>query len=74
MSEDTRAYLDACFGDATGWLCVAVGLKPYRDEHGKYKHDKWSEVAFRWPVQADQAIAYITKSGALGDTYVARTR
>ena len=63
MHDDTRQYLQVCFGNAEGWLCAAVGLKPYRDENGKYKHDKWDEVAFRWPAQADKAATYIAKAG-----------
>ena len=70
MSEDTRRYAETCFGDAEGWLCVAVGLKPYRDANGKYKHHKWDEVAFRWPQQSDEALTYITKAGPLGDVYM----
>ena len=66
---DTRRYFQTCLGDAQGWLCMAVGLKPYRDENGKYQHDKWSEVAFRWPQEADNALTYIAKSGPLGDVY-----
>lgn len=70
MSEDTRHYLQTCLGDAEGWLCVAVGLKPYRDENNKYKHRKWDESAFCWPAQADNAITYITEAAQLGDTYM----
>ncbi len=69
MSEDTRRYLETCFGDTEGWLCVAVGREPYRDENGKYKHGKWDEVAFAWPAQADKALEYITKAAELGDLY-----
>ena len=70
MSEDTRRFAETCFGDAEGWLCVAVGRKPYRDNNRKYKHHTWDEVAFRWPQQADQALTYITKAGPLGDVYM----
>ena len=52
---DTRRYFQTCFGDAQGWLCMAVGLKPYRDEKDKYQHGRWSEVAFRWPQEVDNA-------------------
>jgi hypothetical protein len=69
MSEDTRRFAKTCFGDAQGWLCVAVGLKPYRDENGKYRHGDWNECAFRWPQQADNALTYIKKAAPLGDTY-----
>jgi hypothetical protein len=70
MSEDTRRFVEACFGDTESWLCAAVGLKPYRDDNGKYKHHTWSEVTFAWPRQADQALAYIAKAGPLGDVYL----
>ena len=69
IKPDLTRYLRACLGDTEGWLCVAVGLKPYRDENGKYKHHKWDEVAFRWPAQADKAATYIAKAAALGDVY-----
>jgi hypothetical protein len=69
VSEDTRRFVETCCGDIEGWLCVAVGREPYRDDNGKYKHHKWDEVAFRWPAEADKAIDYITRASALGDVY-----
>ena len=36
-------YLRACFGDAAGWLIVAVGHEHHIDA-GKYTHDRWEEV------------------------------
>ena len=36
-------YLRACFGDAVGWLIVAVGHEHDIDA-GKYTHDRWEEV------------------------------
>ena len=36
-------YLRACFGDAGGWLIVAVGHEPYIDA-GKYTHNRWEEL------------------------------
>lgn len=68
-SSDTRRYVETCFGDAEGWLCVAVGQNPYRDANGKYKHHKWSEVVFGWPADADNALTYIEQTAALGDVY-----
>jgi hypothetical protein len=70
MSDDIRGFVETCFGAADGWLCVAVGLKPHRDENGKYAHNKWSEVAFRWPAQAEEALGYIKKAAPLGDVYI----
>jgi hypothetical protein len=69
VSEDTRRWLETCFRDIEGWLCVAVGLKPHRDTNGKYKHQQWDEVAFRWPTESDNALAYIAKTAPLGDVY-----
>ena len=70
MSEDTRRWLETCFGDIEGWLCVAVGLKPHRDANGKYKHHQWDEVAFRWPAESDNALTYVAKAAPLGDIYM----
>jgi len=66
---DTRQYLRACFGDAKGWLFIAVGRGPYLNDKGKYRHHKWSEVAFRWPFEADKAVEYMMRAAALGDVY-----
>jgi len=68
--DDTRRFFQHCFNDNTqGWLCVAVGLDPYRDENGKYKHRDWNECAFSWPTQADKAIEYIAGASRRGDVY-----
>jgi hypothetical protein len=69
VSEDTRRYLQTCFGDTEGWCCVAVGQKPYRDKNGRYKHHLWDEIAFEWPADADRAVDYITRAALLGDVY-----
>jgi len=39
----TFRYLRACFGDAAGWLIVAVGHEHHIDA-GKYTHDRWEEM------------------------------
>ena len=64
------AYLDAITGTTEGHLCVAVGLKPYRDDRGKYKHETWSEVTFAWPVDRRKAVDYIDQAATMGDVYV----
>jgi len=70
IEKDLNDYLSAIFRDHEGHLCIAVGLDPYRDENGKYKHHKWSEVAFVWPSQTDKAVTFIDKAAALGDVYL----
>jgi len=68
---DLSDYFTAIFGDTIeGHICIAVGVKPYRDENGKYKHHTWNEVTFEWPRQAADAITYITQAADLGDAYV----
>jgi hypothetical protein len=69
MSEDTRRYLETCYGETEGWCCVAVGSGPHRDGNGKYRHLNWDEVAFEWPAAADRAVEYIARAALLGDVY-----
>ena len=63
-------YLDAIIGTTEGHLCAAVGLKPYRDDNGKYKHETWKECTFAWPQDRDRAIEFTTKAADLGDVYL----
>jgi hypothetical protein len=69
MTEDTRRFVETVTGDAEGFLCVAVGRDPFRDDNGRYQHREWDEVTCRWPAQADDVIEYITSASALGDVY-----
>ncbi len=42
MSQALRDYFDAIIPvGAEGYLHVALGLEPYLDKHGKYKHKQW---------------------------------
>ncbi len=70
MNPDLTTYLDAVIGSTEGHLCVAVGLKPHRDENGKYRHHSWSEVSFTWPRDRHKAAEYVAKSATLGDAYI----
>jgi hypothetical protein len=33
--DDTARYFQACFGDRTGWLTVAIGHEPHIGDTGK---------------------------------------
>jgi hypothetical protein len=67
--DATQQYFQACFDNTAGWLIVAVGHDPYRDERGKYRHRRWSEHPVRWPQQADQAVAAIASQASTADVY-----
>lgn len=71
MNEtNLNTYLGAILPDAEGWLCTALGRDPYRDDAGKYKHNTWTEHAFRWPQQKEKAAAHIVQAAQAGDVYV----
>lgn len=71
MAEMTADFLHAILpSDREGNLIVAVGLNPYRDTNGKYRHRGWDEQPFLWPTQERSAIEAIQYYGPRGDVYV----
>ena len=70
VGDDTRRFFQHCFNDNThGWLCAAVGLDPYRDENGKYRHRQVERVRVLLARPGYKAIEYITEASRLGDVY-----
>ncbi|HEY9292917.1 MAG TPA: AAA family ATPase, partial [Microlunatus sp.] len=55
----TTVYLDAVFGDRTGWAALAIGRNPYRTDGGAYRHRGWQELHYSWPEQRDDLAAMI---------------
>lgn len=68
-NTETTDYFDAILGATEGHLCVAIGLKPYRDDNGRYKHEIFNQTAFEWPRQKTQALTYFEKAAESGDVY-----
>jgi putative DNA primase/helicase len=68
--SDTRDYLNVIFGDTTGRAHMAVGLDPYLDENGKYKHRDWTQSHFAWPGEADLLQNEILRAAPDGDVYL----
>ncbi len=68
-NTELTEYFDAILGTTEGHLCLAVGLKPYRDDNGKYKHEVWTEYSYPWPQDRDRALEFITKAAEIGDAY-----
>lgn len=67
IGEQTRAFLDAVFGDGEGYVHTAAGISPYLNEGGKYEFKKWKEKAVEWPKDRDRLIDALT--GAAGQGY-----
>ena len=69
-ATDLRLYLDACIGDTTGVLHIAIGADPYLTADGKYRHKNWSEHRFVWPAEADDAVREMLQAAAISDVYL----
>jgi hypothetical protein len=67
--EDTLRYFQACFGDTTGSLTVAIGHEPYISDAGKYGHKRWVEHAAHWPKRAEDAVAAMLRQAPSADVY-----
>lgn len=76
VRDDIRSYLNAVFGETTGFAVFALGMNPYCDPRtGKYKHSVWSErndnrIAFSWPEGAEEICDAIEQFADRGDLYV----
>jgi hypothetical protein len=74
--EDIGSYLNAVFGDDTGFAVFALGMNPRRNpKTGKYRHEYWSEshglkIAFAWPDEAEQVCAAIKHCADEGDLHI----
>jgi hypothetical protein len=70
QAAQLRAWLRAVLhADDEGYLYVALGTGRYRDAHGKYRHDNWSEHPFTWPSQAGAAVTEMVRAASIGDVY-----
>lgn len=49
----TGTFATAVLGDRSGFLAVAFGHRPYRDQAGKYRHREWTERRYRWPADVE---------------------
>jgi hypothetical protein len=73
MTED---YLDEVFGQRPGYVALALGINPYRNPEGKYKHRDWRDSApqrYPWPSGRGYLltdVAAILPSGVPTDAYV----
>jgi hypothetical protein len=68
---DIGAYLDVALDPtAEGFLIVVVGVDPYLDDNGKYKHGRRKEYPRPWPTDADTVAGDILAMAAKGDVFV----
>jgi hypothetical protein len=71
-STESERYLDVVFGDRTGYVAMAYGIHPYRDESGKYGHKEWWEKSYAWPSDRADLLADVADAVTSGhvDVYV----
>jgi putative DNA primase/helicase len=68
---DLRRYLDALFGDRSGWLHLAIGYEPFVNSNGKYQFGNFKAVFFRWPnPEIDGVIDLILDESEKVDVYL----
>ena len=67
--NDILDYFNACYGDTTGVLHIAVGYSPYL-RNDKYAFTEFVPSHFSYPNEADQAAREITREATLHDVYV----
>ena len=69
-----RRYLDTVIqarpDDSPQWLIVAIGHDPHVGKRGKFEHKRWTEHPFLWPVQRDEAVAFMARCAPTADVYV----
>ncbi|MGH3672711.1 MAG: hypothetical protein ACRDSH_19110, partial [Pseudonocardiaceae bacterium] len=75
MSEahQTVRWVDAMWGERTGWAVVAYGIGPHRDANGKYRHRSFDQHFYRWPGQRGALLNDVARELATSavDIYVA---
>ena len=60
-------YLDLVFSDRPGYVAMALGYQPYRDDNGKYRHKEWRELPFIWPGEKAKLLRTVEQEMATGD-------
>lgn len=70
ITTELETYLDAVLGEAEGYLHTAIGIGPYFDDHGKYKHKHWSQRHYLWPEQRRQALGDLLAAAEESDAYL----
>ncbi|MHA7663729.1 hypothetical protein [Mycolicibacterium sp. HS_4_1] len=63
-------YLIQVVGPAPGWLCIAVGVKPYRKNFRKFRFLRWIEQPVRWPDEAHGLVTFLRDTSEQLDCYV----
>ena len=63
-------YLSTVLGSRPGYLAVAIGLHPHRDEKGNYRHQRWDEKIYRWPEDLSQMAVDAATAMKDSDVYV----
>lgn len=66
MSPEST-YDAIVLGDRAGYLALAFGRGPYRDERGTYRHREWTETRYQWPAERDLMRADVTREQATGE-------
>lgn len=69
-ADDLDAYLDAMFGDTEGYLHASIGVGPYFNTQGKYKHKLFSGKHYRWPEKRRQVVGDLLAAAEDSDAYL----
>jgi hypothetical protein len=67
--SDILDYFNACYGDTTGVLHIAVGHSPYL-RNDKYAFNEFVQSHFAYPDEADRAAREVLREAKLHDVYV----
>jgi hypothetical protein len=68
--QDIADYITAVIGAAQGWVCVGVGIRPYRTASGRIRFRSWVEGSVVWPNEADDVAALLLKYSGQLDCYL----
>ncbi|MGH3484741.1 MAG: phage/plasmid primase, P4 family [Nocardioidaceae bacterium] len=65
----TTTFAEIVLGDREGFVAVAYGRNPHWTG-GKYGHQSWHEIRFRWPADRDRMLAEVSREMSNADVYV----
>lgn len=65
----TATFAEIVLGNREGFVAVAYGRNPHWAD-GKYGHQSWHEIRFRWPADRDRMFAEINDEMCDADVYV----
>jgi putative DNA primase/helicase len=69
--DDMRLFLRECFANNTGKLCANIGVNPFRDSAGSYRHHSFPPYSVGYPDATATAINHFVSQRKHRDVYVA---